>query len=165
MYLVGNELSARKNVQLYKAAIADWQKQQKFTLFGTCSFKHNSHLGREDRIKAYKRFWNAVDKQIHTAKAVEKHNWRIERFVFEEEGKSRQFLHSHFFCKADNAKQLKQIINATQNFWNERVDTADTLYIDLNTVGDWREGYGIKEYRLGSDEQLLVECCYLREQR
>ena len=136
MYLVGNELSARKNVQLYKEAIADWQKQQKFTLFGTCSFKHNSYLGREERINAYRRFWNAVDRQIHTAKAVQKYNRRIERFVFEEEGKSRQFLHSHFFCKADNAKQLKRIINATQNFWNERVATADTLYIDVNTVGD-----------------------------
>jgi hypothetical protein len=56
MYLVGNERSARINVQLYKAAIADWQKQQQFTLFGTCSFKHNSYLGREQRIKAYRRF-------------------------------------------------------------------------------------------------------------
>ena len=46
--------------------------------------------------KQYKRFWNEVDKRIHKPNAVQKHNKRIESFVYEEEGKSRDF-YTHIF--------------------------------------------------------------------
>jgi len=169
MRMADIQLDQHNIVKLYKQAVERWQNDQNFCLWGTCSFKFDNPLSYaasdywiDRRRKSYRRFWNAVDKKVHTSKAVEKYNTRIERLVYEEEGRSRSFFHSHFFCRANSPKELKAIINVMQNFWNYKVDGADKLHIDLYQYSDRFGGYAIKEHRLGSNQQILVDCCHLQ---
>ena len=148
------------SVKAYKAALADWQKTQNFCLFGTLTWKYKSSLDELQRKKALGRFFNALDRAIYKGKGV-KQGRRIERFVFFEKGRSRQNLHAHFFCKSENLKQTKQIIVEAHRFWLGRVEDADTIKIDTNSIFDGRHGYGIKEYWLDDNEQLLTQLCHL----
>ena len=163
MYLADSKTTEYEKVKEYKDTVASWQREQNFDLFGTLLFTFNCNLNREQRQKQYKRFWNEVDKKIHKPNAVQKYNKRIERFVYEEEGRNRDFLHAHFFCKADNKRQKLAMILVMHDVW-KKLPYTQPLHIVENTNNDNRDGYGIKEYRLNSNEQLFTECCYLRTQ-
>lgn len=163
MYLAKSNTAEYEKIKAYKDAVAKWQSEQNFDLFGTLLFTYNCNLNREKRKRQYKRFWNEVDKRIHKPNAVQKYNKRVERFVYEEEGKSRDFLHAHFFCKADNERQKLALILVMKDVWR-KLPFTQPLHIVENTKDDNRNGYGIKEYRRNSNEQLLTECCYLRTQ-
>jgi len=153
-------MSLRKKYQL---AAAEWNKQNNFTLFGSCLFNYESTLSKSDRVKAMKRFWNAIDRKIYTKKEVVVEGKRVERLVYVEEGRGRDFIHFHFFCKAETPKQLKQIINASQHFWNKNVNDTQILDLKLNQRSDDRSGYGVKEFSSISNEQILTECCHLKQ--
>ena len=159
--------------QQYKQAVTDWNAKQQFTLFGTCQFMFKSNRTIEDRKKAVMRFWNAVARTIYTAKEIATEGKRVERIVYLEQGRSRDYVHFHFFCKANNPTQLKTLINTTQHFWNNKVEDTQTLDIKLNQNSDYRDGDGIKEYEAICfddnrnfkteilNEQIFVECCHL----
>ena len=83
--------------QQYKQAVTDWNAKQQFTLFGTCQFMFKSNRTIEDRKKAVMRFWNAVDRTIYTAKEIATEGKRVERIVYLEQGRSRDYVHFHFF--------------------------------------------------------------------
>lgn len=157
----------------YRDAVADWTRSNAFTLWGTCLFNFDSLRDIADRQKAIRRFFNALDRHIYTAKEISKEGKRVERLVFLEKGRSRDFLHWHFLCKATNAKELKKIINFTQKFWNEKTNDTQNLVLDINSYGDDRGGYAIKEFRQDENtkafvdydnEQIFVECCYLKHE-
>ncbi|WP_395002707.1 hypothetical protein [Cypionkella sp.] len=148
----------------YKEAVANWTRSNNFTLWGTCLFNFESLRDDADKKKAIRRFFNALDRHIYTAKEIAKEGKRVERLVFVEQGRSRTFLHWHFYCKAENAKQLKKIINFTQKFWHEKTEDTQKLELNTNSYGDERSGYAIKEFRETDNEQIFVECCYLKHE-
>ena len=68
-----------------------------------------------------------------------------------------------FFCKADNKRQKLAMILVMHDVW-KKLPYTQPLHIVENTKNDNKNGYGIKEYRLNSNEQLFTECCYLHTQ-
>jgi hypothetical protein len=154
------DYETHRRISEYKKALAGWQKEQNFCLFGTLTWKYKSGLNEAQRKRALARFFNALDRKIYKGKGI-KRGKRIERLVFFEKGRSRENLHAHFFCKSENLKQTKQIILEAHRFWVNEVDDAAEIAIDTNSFGDDRHGYGIKEYWLDDNEQLLTQLCHL----
>ena len=140
-----------------------WLQKQNFWLFGTltCFEQKNGIVYDSARQKQYSLLFNKLDREllkrkytntvlIKDKKLKEKYNklqtrkreqanFRIERFVYEELGKERDYKHAHFYIKGtakdENAKKLEtQLIKDTlAKNWNEfgtieLRDNDNTLY-------------------------------------
>jgi hypothetical protein len=130
------------NWQEIKTSGGLWLQKQNFWLFGTltCFEQRKSFEGEDLRQKQYRLLFNKLDRQllkrkytntdlIKDKKLKEKYNklqtrkreqanFRIERFVYEELGKERDFKHAHFYIKGkaenENLKKLQmQLIKDT----------------------------------------------------
>lgn len=146
----------------YIKALADWQKAQHFTLFGTATFNYKNTLSEAEALKNIRHFWNVLDRTLYTHKEVLEGK-RIERFVYFERGKSKTNFHQHFFCKGDTDKQTKVIERLLTFIWLNKINQTYDILIKPNTQADDRNAYCMKEFKQMDDDNLRVELCYLKQ--
>lgn len=153
-----------------------WVQQQDFWLFGTITFfeQGKGFVAEDRRNKQMQYLFNATDRDLlrrkHTHTDVKKHdrrkgnklkeqchkqqvrerfiaNRRLERLVFDELGRNRDFPHAHFFIKGTaRRQQLRQlqerlITDTMTEIWS-RFGTID---FRPNSNSTWQAGYGYKE--------------------
>ena len=148
-----------------------WVQNNNFWLFGTltCFEQRNSIEGEDLRQKQYRLLFNKLDRELlgrkytntdlkKDKKLKEKYNkaqnrerksanYRLERFVYNELGKERDYKHSHFYIKGTaknkNLKKLQiQLIKDTLTKNWEQFGTIKLRYND-NTL--YASSYCYKE--------------------
>jgi len=162
------------NSQKHTGAL--WVQQQGFWLFGTITFfEQGKGLMAEDRRNKQMQFlFNATDHDLlrrkHMSTDLKKHdrrkgnklkqncgkpqvrerfvaNRRLERLVYDELGRNRDFPHAHFFIKGTARNQQlrrlqERLIKDTMTEIWSRFGTID---FRLNANSTWQTGYGYKE--------------------
>jgi hypothetical protein len=153
-----------------------WVQQQGFWLFGTITFfeQGKNFVAEDRRNKQMQYLFNATDRDLlrrkHTHTDLKQHdrrkgnmlkeqcdkqqvrdrfsaNRRLERLVYDELGRNRDFAHAHFFIKGTARKQqLRQvqellITNSMTDIWSR----FGTLDFRANSNSTWQTGYGYKE--------------------
>ncbi|MEP3892400.1 MAG: hypothetical protein ABJN52_00125 [Litorimonas sp.] len=153
-----------------------WVQQQEFWLFGTITFfeQGKGFVAEDRRSKQMQYLFNATDRDLlrrkHTHTDLKRHdrrkgnklkqqchkqqvrdryaaNRRLERLVYDESGRNRDFPHAHFFIKGTARKlglrQLQELLitNSMTDIWS-RFGTID---FRANSNSVWQTGYGYKE--------------------
>ena len=168
-----------------KSGGADWVQEADFWLMGTITFyeQRKGAVFEDERQKLMRLLFNATDRNLlprkftHTDLKKEKtlkerynkrqvrqrhtSTRRLERVVYDELGRLRDFSHTHFFIKGttDNYRlrliQEQLIVDTMTEAW-ERFGTID---FKANSNSLYQTGYGYKEKNTQANTGTFNNTC------
>ena len=140
---------------------AVWTRQQKFWLFGTCTYVDGTAVTRQQCAQNAQRFFNNLDRSV-LGRRLYRENVKLPRLVYIETGRFRVNTHIHFYISGYALQHYRRIWQAAEKTWREQINAARDCVIQENFGADrvhteccWKEFDGC------AAETLLTKGCYL----
>ena len=141
-----------------------WVMQQRFWLFGTCTYADGSRITPTRANKDACHFFNKLDRAI-LARRDYNEKRRLPRLVFLEKGANGDNIHFHFLIKGTNLKQYRHIKWKSEEIWPTIHTARDILMLDANSSDADLAFYGWKHFYVVESDTLMVQCCHIDRPR
>lgn len=137
-----------------------WTIQQRFWLFGTCSYTDGTRITDEQAHKDAAHFFNKLDRALLKRRDYDEKR-RLPRLVFLEKGITGENTHIHFLIKGTKLKQYKHIKWTAECIWPTLTNAHDIVMKDATTSNVDRAIYCWKEFYIRESDTLIEGCCHL----
>ena len=144
-----------------KNAVGEWVAMNKFSLFGTATYKHPQNVRLDKAHKDAAHFARLLSRRVLGKHTVDRQHIYLPMMMFVERGKNRDNTHLHFFTKGYTLTHTKQIVVHANCLWQQKITNALDVVIKDEREAQ-RRTYTMKEQLALDDEILSPQACYLQ---
>lgn len=151
----------KEQIELMKRDVASWLSENRFTIFGTLTYRNPQHIRRHKAHRDAAHYMRLLSIKVLGREVVDRQNTYLPSLTFVEQGKQRDNTHIHFFIKGYTLQNEKDISYYSYRIWDRQyIDNANNVVLKAQYEGQ-RLTYGLKEQHALDDEIISPKACFI----